>query len=102
VNPSGIVQAARGPLMLITLGALILIDYNTNLKFHRTWPVLIILFGVLKLMERIAGPPPAPDPPPPPAQGYQPEAGYQSGTGFQAGTGFQQPPPPQDSGGTQS
>ena len=86
MNSSGIIQAARGPLMLITLGALIVIDYNTHFKFHQTWPVLIILFGILKLMERVAGPPPAPYAPP----------------GFQPGTGFQQPPPPQDQGGTQS
>jgi hypothetical protein len=89
MNSSGIIQAARGPLMLITLGALIVIDYNTHFKFHQTWPVLIILFGILKLMERVAGPPPAPYAPPPPP-------------GFQPGTGFQQPPPPQDQGGTQS
>jgi hypothetical protein len=89
MNSSGIIQAARGPLMLITLGALIVIDYNTHFKFHQTWPVLIILFGILKLMERVAGPPPAPYVPPPPP-------------GFQPGTGFQQPPPPQDQGGTQS
>ena len=87
--PGGIIQAARGPLMLITLGALIVIDYHTHFKFNQTWPVLIILFGILKLMERMAGPPPAPDMPPPPP-------------GFQPGPGFQPPPPPQDLGGTQS
>jgi hypothetical protein len=87
MNSAAIIQAARGPLLLITLGALIAIDYNTHFKFHQTWPVLIILFGILKLMERMAGPPPAPDIPPP---GYQP------------GAGFQPPPPPQDQGGTQS
>jgi hypothetical protein len=87
MNSAAIIQAARGPLMLITLGTLIVIDYNTHFKFNQTWPVLIILFGVLKLAERMAGPPPAPYTPPPPA--YQP------------GTGFEPPPPPQDQGGTQ-
>lgn len=88
MNSAAIIQAARGPLMLITLGALIVIDYNTRFKFHQTWPVLIILFGILKLMERVAGPPPAPYTPPPPP-------------GFDPGTGYQAPPPPQDMGGTQ-
>jgi hypothetical protein len=89
MNSALIIQAARGPLLLITLGALIVIDYHTHFRFNQTWPVLIIVFGILKLMERIAGPPPAPYAPPPPTPG------------FQQGTGFQQPPPPQDLGGNQ-
>lgn len=93
MNSSGLVQAVRGPLMLITLGALIVIDYNTRFKFHQTWPVLIILFGILKLMERMAGPPPAPYTPPPPS-------GFGPGTGYP--TEPQPPPPPQEQEGAQS
>lgn len=89
MNSAAIIQAARGPLLLIALGALIVIDYNTHFRFNQTWPVLIIVFGILKLMERIAGPPPAPYTPPPPPPGFQP------------GTGFEQPPPPRDLGGNQ-
>ena len=47
-----LMQAVRGPLMLITLGALLAIDYAGIYGFWRTWPVLIIVFGLLKLLER--------------------------------------------------
>ena len=53
-----LIQAVRGPIMLITLGALVAIDYAGIYGFWRTWPVLIIVFGLLKLMERSAAKPP--------------------------------------------
>jgi len=56
---SSFVQAIRGPIMLIALGALVAIDYAGVYGFWRTWPVLIIVFGLLKLLER-AGAKPAP------------------------------------------
>jgi hypothetical protein len=56
---SGFVQAIRGPIMLIALGALVAIDYAGIYGFWRTWPILIIVFGLLKLLER-AGAKPAP------------------------------------------
>jgi hypothetical protein len=49
---SALIQAIRGPIMLITLGSLVAIDYAGIYGFWRTWPVLIIVFGVLKLLER--------------------------------------------------
>ena len=45
---SGVIQAIRGPLMLITLGSLVAIDYAGVYGFWRTWPILIIVFGLLK------------------------------------------------------
>lgn len=44
--------AIRGPLLMITLGALLAVDQMGSYSFGRTWPVLLILFGVLKLAER--------------------------------------------------
>jgi hypothetical protein len=44
--------AVRGPIMLITLGVLLSIDHFGSVSFARTWPVLLIVFGVFKLMER--------------------------------------------------
>ena len=38
--------------MLITLGSLVAIDYAGIYGFWRTWPILIIVFGILKLLER--------------------------------------------------
>jgi hypothetical protein len=58
MNIASLIQAARGPILLITIGALMAIDYNTAFGFSHTWPVLIIVFGVLKLLERMATPPP--------------------------------------------
>ena len=43
----------RGPIMLITLGVLFAVDQLGSYSFWRTWPVLVILFGVLKLLEKV-------------------------------------------------
>ena len=46
--------AIRGPVLMITLGVLLVIDQNgaSGLGFYRTWPVLLIVFGLFKLAER--------------------------------------------------
>ena len=97
VNIANIIQAARGPILLITVGVLMVIDYNTPFSFGRTWPALIIVFGILKLLERMAGPPhvpsyPATIPPgfEPPPGGYPP-SGYQ-GSAYEPGPEYQVPP----------
>lgn len=66
-DASAFLQAVRGPLMLITLGSLVAIDYAGIYSFWRTWPVLIIVFGVLKLLERAVAKPAPPYPPGGPA-----------------------------------
>jgi hypothetical protein len=62
------IQAARGPVLLMTLGILLAIHQNTAWGFEQTFPVLIIIFGVMKLMERVVmrpqDPPPMPPSPP--------------------------------------
>jgi hypothetical protein len=59
-DASNFLQAARGPIMLITLGSLVAIDYAGVYGFWRTWPILIIVFGVLKLLERASAKPAPP------------------------------------------
>ena len=76
-NAYALVRAVRGPIVLITLGILFAADQHGGVGFHRTWPVLFIVFGVLKLAERLLAPPPPP--PPPPA--YYPPAGSVPGAG---------------------
>lgn len=49
-----LIRAIRGPLLLIALGVLLLLQRFTDFGFERSWPILIILFGVLKLAERAA------------------------------------------------
>jgi hypothetical protein len=51
----GLLSAIRGPVILITLGSLIAIDHAGGLRFSRTWPILIIMFGLLKLAEYMKG-----------------------------------------------
>jgi hypothetical protein len=54
-NLVGLMRAIRGPLILITVGTLFAVDHAGGYGFSRTWPVLIIVYGVLKLLERAVG-----------------------------------------------
>lgn len=49
-----LIAAIRGPVLLIALGTLFAIDHAGGYSFARTWPVLIILLGLLELLERAA------------------------------------------------
>jgi hypothetical protein len=83
----GIFCAIRGPIMLITVGVLFVINNFTPYGFQ--WPVLLIVFGLLTLIGRGARPvapppaapwnPPAPPPPPPPYD-YSAPGGYRQST----------------------
>jgi hypothetical protein len=68
-----LLQAVRGPIMLITFGVLVAMDHvGYGLSFWRTWPLLFIVYGVLKLVERLGPRPvyiPQVPPPPPPGRG---------------------------------
>jgi hypothetical protein len=71
-----IAQAARGPVMLITFGVLFAMHQAGVVSIWRSWPLILIVLGVMKLIERMVGPqvvpypgrpyPNAPYPPPPP------------------------------------
>ncbi len=49
------VRAIRGPVLLITLGVLMLFDHFGNFSFWRTWPALLVVLGIMVLLERTAG-----------------------------------------------
>lgn len=51
-NRASLARAVRGPIILITLGVLFAMDHFGPLPFWRTWPVLIIVIGLMKLIER--------------------------------------------------
>ena len=56
VPPSGtLLQAVRGPMMMITLGILLATDSMGGPTWHHTWPVMLIVYGILKLAERAQG-----------------------------------------------
>jgi hypothetical protein len=64
-NSYSVIRAIRGPITLITLGVLFALQNFTRFGFDQTWPVLLIVFGLLSLMQRGAAPPTPPMPPPP-------------------------------------
>src|SRR5512140_1602053 len=78
-DPS-IVRAIRGPITLITIGVLFAMNNFTQLTFDKTWPVLLIVFGLLSLLKRgmepAAPPPPPVQPYPPPAYAYPAQGSY--------------------------
>ena len=67
-----LMRAITGPIILITIGVLFAFDRFTDFRFSQTWPALLIVIGLLKLMggggrrswHRV--PPPQSAPPPPP------------------------------------
>jgi hypothetical protein len=44
-----IANAIRGPVIMITIGLLFLLDRLTPLSFSRTWPIILIVVGGLAL-----------------------------------------------------
>ncbi len=45
-----LMQAIRGPIILITIGVLFAFDRFTEFRFSQTWPVLLIVAGLLRLV----------------------------------------------------
>lgn len=74
-NSYNLVQAIRGPIMLILLGTLVAMDYFGIYGFSRTWPILIIAFGLLKLLEKLVAHPMPPPPMSPPPMDNRPQGG---------------------------
>ncbi len=88
-----LVCAIRGPITLITLGVLFALNNFTPYQFNQTWPVLLIVFGLLTLMRRTVEPaPPAPGPTAyaPPPYGYTPPPPPPPATGTATGGGYRQ------------
>jgi hypothetical protein len=63
-------RGLRGPVMVITVGVLFALNNFTAYRFEETWPVLIIVAGLVSLLGRAVGSPPMV--PPPPYTTYQP------------------------------
>ena len=51
---AALVRAMRGPILLIAIGTLFAVDHMGAYRFHQTWPILVILIGVMKLAEHVA------------------------------------------------
>lgn len=79
----GSLRAIRGPVIVITVGVLFAVGNFTPYTFDQTWPVLIIVVGLLALLGRGTAPP---LPPAPPYTTFRPPA-------------YPPPPPPAGPGG---
>ena len=92
-NDTSLVRAVRGPVTLITVGVLFAMNNFTQYRFEQTWPVLLIVFGLLSLVRRGIEPVPEPAAPgyAPPPYNYQPPA-TQPGSFRQSA--FNEPPAP--------
>lgn len=72
-------QAIRGPILLITIGLLFAAHQAGIISFARTWPLIIIVIGLMKLFERMLAPAAQPLYPPPGGSGMPgPPAGGQT------------------------
>jgi hypothetical protein len=56
-----------GPVVLVTVGVLSLLESYNGPRWHRTWPVLLLAIGITKLLESRT--PPTPPPPISPGPG---------------------------------
>jgi uncharacterized membrane protein len=56
------VQAIRGPILLITIGILFAVHQAGIVSFARTWPLILIVIGFMKLIERLVARPVAAPP----------------------------------------
>lgn len=63
-------QRIQGPAMLLTFGVAALLDQERILSFGRSWPLYLIVLGVIKLAQRAALATAAPP------SGYPGYAGY--------------------------
>ncbi len=65
-----LLRAIRGPVLLMGVGCLMAVHHFQDISFSKTWPALLILYGVLKLAERVT---------PRPTDGPFPGAGTATG-----------------------
>jgi len=101
---AALLNAIRGPVMMITIGVLFALDNYTPVGFSKTWPVLLVVAGILNLgrpprqrgrinnyQTQWAPPQPAPPPPAPPAT-PAPSANPTSGPGTYRGSTYESAP----------
>ena len=82
-----------GPAIMITLGVLFLLDEMSSIDFGKTWPAILLVIGVVKLVQSNASYNGHIGPLPPGATGYPPNVPPPTGT-----TGTYQNPAPSTNG----
>jgi hypothetical protein len=104
-DSAAFLRAIKGPVLMITVGALFALDNFTSLSFSRTWPVLLVVAGLLSLGKSASrrgpgingkfqyraqwGPPQPPAPPPPPPSSSAPPT---AGPGSYRGSAYEKTP----------
>jgi hypothetical protein len=76
-----------GPAVLVTLGVLFLMANTSNYPFERTWPILLIVIGAIKVVRYVipdSGHINAGQYPPPPYAGPYPPPPFQAGAPVEA------------------
>jgi len=48
-DKQNLVSAIQGPVLMITVGTLFALDRYSIFPFHQTWPVILIVLGLLNL-----------------------------------------------------
>ena len=92
-DPS-LVRAIRGPITLITLGVLFALDNFTGYHFSQTWPVLLIVFGLLSLMRPSHRTPMSQPPAGAAPESWTPPASTPTAPGYRGSQYPGTPPPP--------
>ncbi len=94
MNQYLLLRRLRGPVILVTIGVMALLEQYNVLGFGQSWPLLLIVIGIMQLAERAAlaqmEPPPGSAGVPYPGAPY-PGAPY-PGAGFPGATSGAVPP----------
>ncbi|HEU5022905.1 MAG TPA: DUF5668 domain-containing protein, partial [Bryobacteraceae bacterium] len=45
-----LLRAIKGPVIMITIGVLFAADRFTDYRFYQTWPILLIVIGILQFV----------------------------------------------------
>lgn len=74
MNQYILLRRLRGPIFLLIFGVTAVLDEYTSIHYGRSWPLYLIVWGILNLAENaiLAR---QPIPPPPAYPGYPPQAG---------------------------
>jgi hypothetical protein len=51
---AALIRALRGPVLLIAFGVLLALGNLSVIRFGSSWPILVIVYGVMKLAEATA------------------------------------------------
>ncbi len=107
-DSAAFLRAIKGPVIMITVGVLFALDNFTSLSFSRTWPLLLVIAGLLSLgkskygrapsfhggvrYQAKWGPPQPPAPPPPPRQPAPSSVPPAAGPGSYRGSAYETAP----------